>query len=235
MKSNILSINPPPVVPRVVQAVGHCHMLGKNTINMDLRRFTLRQFCRIMYGSKTSAQAIGRLDKALRLAGFSNDWREKVCCFAWNLWPIFGAAKGGVYEGDILKLLFNATAIANIADNTATSPLTNIYVSLHTADPGTAGNQQTSEVAYTSYARVAVIRDNTGWTISGTGPASCSPAATISFPQGTGGSGTVSHMGIGSVVSATGKLFYSGTVTPNIITGNGVTPQLTTATTITES
>jgi hypothetical protein len=29
-------------------------------------------------------------------------------------------------------------------------------------------------------------------------------------------------------------LWYSGTVTPNIVTGNGVTPILTTATAITE-
>jgi hypothetical protein len=28
-------------------------------------------------------------------------------------------------------------------------------------------------------------------------------------------------------------LWFSGTVTPNIVTGNGVTPQLTTASTIT--
>ena len=50
-------------------------------------------------------------------------------------------SKANAYESDLLKLLFNGTAIADVADNDATSPLTNLYVSLHTADPGEAGDQ----------------------------------------------------------------------------------------------
>lgn len=140
-------------------------------------------------------------------------------------------SKGNTYENDLLKLIFNATAIANIADNAGTSPLTNLYVSLHTADPGEAGDQTTSEIAYTSYARVAVARSGSGWTVSGN---SVSPAATISFPAGTGGSGTATHFGVGTASSGAGKLLYSGTITPNIVCGSGVTPELTTATAITE-
>lgn len=140
-------------------------------------------------------------------------------------------SKGNTYENDLLLLIFNATAIANIADNAGTSPLTNLYVSLHTADPGEAGDQTTNEIAYTSYARVAVARSGSGWTVSGN---SVSPAATISFPAGTGGSGTATHFGVGTASSGTGKLLYSGTVTPNIVCGSGVTPELTTATAITE-
>jgi hypothetical protein len=132
-------------------------------------------------------------------------------------------------ENDLLKLIFNATAIANIADNAASSPNTNVYVSLHTADPGEAGDQTTSEAAYTSYARVAVAR-NAAWTVTAN---SVSPAATIAFPAGSGGSGTVTHFGVGKASSGAGVLWFSGTVTPNIVTGNGVTPQLTTASTIT--
>ena len=75
-------------------------------------------------------------------------------------------SKGDTFENDWLKLVFNATAIANMADNAATSPLTNLYVSLHTADPGESGSQTTSEVAYTSYARVAVARTSGGWTVT---------------------------------------------------------------------
>jgi hypothetical protein len=44
-----------------------------------------------------------------------------------------------------------------------------LQVSLHTADPGPSGNQTTSEVAYTGYARVAVNRANdgtAGWTVT---------------------------------------------------------------------
>jgi hypothetical protein len=131
-----------------------------------------------------------------------------------------------------LNLLFNATTMANVANNASTSPLTNLYVSLHTADPTATGSQTSSEIGYTSYARVAVARTSGGWTV---GTATVSPAANITFPAGTGGSGTASYFGIGSASSGAGSLFYSGTVTPNIVTGNGVTPILSTATTITES
>lgn len=140
-------------------------------------------------------------------------------------------SKGDTFENDLLKLLFNATAIANVADNAASSPLTNLYVSLHTADPGESGSQTTSEITYTSYARVAVARTSGGWTVTTN---SVSPVANIDFPAGTGGSGTATHFIVGSLVSGAGKLFYSGTVTPNIVTGNGITPRLTTATAITE-
>lgn len=140
--------------------------------------------------------------------------------------------KSNQWAGDILKLYFNATAIADIAENDASSPITNIHASLHTADPGTGGNQQTNEITYTSYARVAVARTTGGWTITTN---SASPVAAITFPAGTGGSGTATHFGLGTLASGAGVRQYSGTVTPNIVTGNGITPSLTTATTITET
>ena len=138
-------------------------------------------------------------------------------------------SKGNTFENDFLKLIFNATAIADLAENDATSPATTLTVSLHTADPGEAGTMTTSEATYTSYARVTVARTSGGWTVTAN---SVSPVANIDFPAGTGGSGTVTHFGVGTGVS--NNLMYSGTVTPNIVTGNGVTPRLTTASTVTE-
>lgn len=143
-------------------------------------------------------------------------------------------SKSDFFETGLLQLIFNGTAIANLADNAASSPLTNLYISLHTADPGEGGTQSTSEIAYTSYARVAVARTAGGWTISGTSPAQAAPVATISFPAGTGGSGTATHFGVGYASTGAGNLIYIGTITPNIVCGNGITPQLTTASTITE-
>ena len=140
-------------------------------------------------------------------------------------------SKGNTFESDILALIFNATAIANIADNASSSPLTNLYVSLHTADPGEAGNQTTNETSYTSYARVAVARTTGGWTVSS---GSVSPVANIEFPACTGGTATITHWAVGTASSGTGKLLYKGTVTPNISVSNGVTPRLTTASTVTE-
>lgn len=143
-------------------------------------------------------------------------------------------SKGDTFEADMLKLIFNATAIANIADNASASPLTNLFVALHTADPGETGTQSTSEATYTSYGRATVARTSGGWTISGTAPTQVVPAANISFTAGTGGSGTVTNFSVGVAVSGATKILYSGTVTPNIVTGNTITPILTTASTITE-
>ena len=140
-------------------------------------------------------------------------------------------SKGNTFENDLLKLIFNATAIANMADNAGSSPLTNLYVSLHTADPGEGGDQTTNECAYTSYARVAVARTSGGWTVTNN---SVSPVADITFPACTGGTETATHFGVGTASSSTGKLLYSGTLTPNISISTDVTPKITTASTITE-
>ncbi len=143
-------------------------------------------------------------------------------------------SKSNAFETALLLLVFNNTNIANVGDATGlrgSSTAGSLYVSGHTADPGEAGSQTTNEIAYTSYARVAVARSGAGWTVSGN---SVSPAANIDFPAGTGGSGTMSHFGIGTDSSGAGTLLYKGTVTPNIVCGNGVTPRLTTATAITE-
>ena len=141
------------------------------------------------------------------------------------------AGKSDTFENDILKLIFNATAIANIADNAATSPLTNLYISLHTADPTDTGNQTSSEATYTSYARVAVARTTGGWTVTGN---VARPVAAITFPAATGGSSTISHFAIGTASTGTGKVLYAGAVSPTITVTAGITPQLTTNTSITE-
>lgn len=143
-------------------------------------------------------------------------------------------SKTNSLENLLLELLFKNTNGANIGDATGlrgSSSAGSLYVSLHTADPGEAGDQTTSETAYTSYARVAVARSGSGWTVTGN---SVSPAAAISFPACTGGTATITHFGIGTASSGAGVLLYKGTVTPNISVSSGVTPQLTTASAITE-
>lgn len=132
-------------------------------------------------------------------------------------------------ENAILDLIFSATTWANYAINATASPETNIVVALHTADPGDAGTMSTSEIGYTSYARVNVAR-STGWTAASSG--SVSPAATIGFPAGSGGSGTATHFSTGKSGGGATAILWSGTLTPNIVTGSGITPQMTTATTI---
>jgi hypothetical protein len=142
-------------------------------------------------------------------------------------------AKSSTFDNDWLKLVFNATPIANICDNAASAPLTNLFVALHTADPTAAGTQSSSEIAYTGYARVSVARTTGGWTVTG---ASVSPVAAITFGAMTAGAGgTATFWSVGVATSGATKILYSGTVSPSIVVGNGVTPQLTTSSTVTES
>jgi hypothetical protein len=141
--------------------------------------------------------------------------------------------KGSTFDNDLLKLTFQATPIANIADNAASSPLTALFFSLHTADPGAGGSQTTSEAAYTSYARVSVARTSGGFTVSGN---SCVLAAPINFPTPSGGAGEVeTYFAVGTASSGAGKILYHGPITPSITIAVGTAPQLTTGTTITES
>ncbi len=143
-------------------------------------------------------------------------------------------SKTNACENAWLELLLKNTDFANVGDaaglqNSAAAG--SLYFSLHTADPGEAGDQTTNEIGYTSYARVAVARSGAGFTVSGN---TANPAATVAFPAGTGGSGTATHFGIGTASSGAGVLLFKGAITPSIVCGNGVTPQLTTATAITE-
>lgn len=142
------------------------------------------------------------------------------------------ASKGDTFENDFLKLIFQATAIANIADNAATSPLTSLYVSIHTGDPGETGNQTTSEAAYIGYARVAVARTSGGWTVTNN---SVSPAANVDFGECTAScTGTITHWAVGTASSGTGKVLYKGSISPSITLAAGVIPRVKSTSTITE-
>jgi hypothetical protein len=137
---------------------------------------------------------------------------------------------GDTFENDLLKLIFNGTAIANIADNAASAPLTNLYIALHTADPDEAGTQSTSETSYTGYARVAVARTSGGWTVSGS---SASLTAAVDFPECTGGTATITHATIGTLSSGAGKVIAGGAISPSIAVSSGVIPRLKTGTVFT--
>lgn len=131
-------------------------------------------------------------------------------------------SKSNVWENNLLKLLFNATAIANIADNAATSPLTNLYVSLHTADPGEGGSQTTSEAAYGDYARQPVARSGAGWTVTDD---VAENAAAIQFPEAASGTESITHFAVGTAVSGAGSILYSGALTAPLAVSAGIQPQ----------
>ena len=134
-------------------------------------------------------------------------------------------SKGNTFETDLLSLIFNNTDAALIGDATGlrgSSTAGSLYVSLHTGDPGEAGNQTTNECAYTSYARVAVARSGAGWTVSGN---AVTNAALVQFPQCTGGSETATYFAIGTASSGTGKVLYRGALSASLAISSGIQPQ----------
>lgn len=123
-------------------------------------------------------------------------------------------SKSNTTENDVLLLLFNGTALSWTAN-------TNLYVALHTADPGEAGDQTTSEATYTSYARVTVARTSGGWTVAGN---TASNTAQISFPQCTGGTNTITYVSIGTASSGAGQILYSGALNSSLSVSNLIQP-----------
>lgn len=127
-------------------------------------------------------------------------------------------------ETGLLNLMFVNTNWANIGDATGlrgSSSAGVLYVSLHTADPGEAGSQSTSEANYTGYSRVDVARSGAGWTVSGN---NCSNAAAVTFGACTAGSSTVTYFGIGTDASGAGNLIASGALTSQLAVSAGITP-----------
>lgn len=143
-------------------------------------------------------------------------------------------SKSNSWENGLLLLLFNNTNFANVGDATGLRGSTtagSLYFSLHTADPGEAGDQTTNEITYTSYARVAKGRNGTDFTVTANAVAVNSA---VTFPAGTGGTGTATHWGLGTAATLAGTLLYKGTISPSIVCGSGVTPQLAAGTVVTE-
>lgn len=91
---------------------------------------------------------------------------------------------------------------------------TELWLSLHTSDPGEAGNQGSSEAAYTGYARRSVARPG-GFTVAG---ATATLAAQVVFGERTdaGPAQVCTHIGIGTSGSGPGRLLHSYALTSPI-------------------
>lgn len=123
----------------------------------------------------------------------------------------------------ILALIFNATAWADIAENDSSTPSTNLYLSLHTGDPGVGGAQTTNETAYTNYARIAVARTTSGWDVPSGG--ATANAALAQFAQCGVTGATITHVAIGTASSGTGTVLYAGALSSSLAVANGIQPQ----------
>ena len=134
---------------------------------------------------------------------------------------------------NLLKLVFNATAWANMADNAASSPFTNLYLSLHTADPGVGNSQLTNEVAYTNYARIAILRTTGGWTVATNTAVNL---ALAQFAQCGVTGATATHVAIGTASSGAGNVLYAGALSASLSIAQNIQPQFAaSALTVTET
>jgi hypothetical protein len=139
----------------------------------------------------------------------------------------------------LLNHVLNNVSWANIGDAAGLPAGTagSLYASLHTADPGVGGSQTSSEISYTGYARVALARDNTWWTVA---TSSATNAKAITFGQMTAGAGgTATFLCIGTATSGTGHLLYRCPITSpgaGLTISAGITPNIAIgAATITEA
>lgn len=133
-------------------------------------------------------------------------------------------SKSNTFENELLLLIFNNTDIADIGDAAGLQNSVaagSLYVALHTADPGEAGVQNTSEATYTGYARVAVARSGAGWTVSANAVAN---AAAINFGACTAGSNTITYFSVGVALSGATKILYRGALTSSLAVSAGITP-----------
>lgn len=124
---------------------------------------------------------------------------------------------------NILALIFNATAWTDIAENDTSAPATNLYLSLHTADPGVGNNQTTNETAYTNYVRVAVARTTGGWDVPSGG--ATANAALVQFAQCGASGATLTHVAIGTASGGAGTVLYAGALSSSLAVANGIQPQ----------
>lgn len=142
--------------------------------------------------------------------------------------------KSTTASNNILALIFNATTWNDIAENDTTSPITNLYLSLHTSNPGVGGSQLTNETSYTNYTRVAVARTTSGWAVPASGATSNVPL--VQFPQCGATGATITHVAIGTASSGAGLVLYAGALNSSLAVANLIQPQFAaSALTVTEA
>lgn len=144
-------------------------ILVKNAGAINFPKATGGSETAVWVGVGTAASGAGILLFRKQLTSnlaISTNIRPQFAAEALTLTPSGDAASNTLINQ--LKLLFQNLAWANVGDAGGLQPSAtagNLYVSLHTDDPGAGGDQTTNECAYTSYARVAVARSAAGWTV----------------------------------------------------------------------
>lgn len=133
--------------------------------------------------------------------------------------------KATTYSGQLLDAELNNAGIPGVSEPLKTGG--QLFIALHSGDPGPNGTQETSEVKYVNYARVGVARDRfkRKWTIAG---GKASNTETISFPMCQGGTVTAKFWSIGMEATGTGRLLRRGKIIDpkdGFPISNNITPQ----------
>ena len=95
---------------------------------------------------------------------------------------------------------------------------TNLWLALHTADPGEAGTAISSEATFGGYARVVLTRA-TDFTVSGN---QVSNANLEQFPQCSSGSNTITHASIVDSASGAGNIIVRAALNTSIPVSSGI-------------
>lgn len=98
---------------------------------------------------------------------------------------------------------------------------TQLWLALHTADPGEAGSATTSEATYGGYARVALTRAS-DFTVTG---ATVANANLAQFPVCSSGSSTCTYVSIVTSSSGAGTIIVSGALNSSVAVTTGIQPQ----------
>jgi hypothetical protein len=154
-------------------------------------------------------------------------WQRVKCALWAALQWIANFALGTTSQAALVNLYFTNTAAANIGNAGGLQPSSvagSFFISLHTADPGVTGTQTTSEAAYGAYARVAIARSGSGWTVTGSQPTIAENAAACTFPTATGGSETETFFMIGLSTSGAGTQLIRAALSSSLAVSNGITP-----------
>ncbi len=128
------------------------------------------------------------------------------------------------FENALLEHILNNADIANIGDATGlrgSSADGDLFLALHSADPGEAGVQNTSEVAYTSYVRKALARDGTKWTVTGS---QATNTGVVAWATATGGGATATFWSIGAESAGATQILFSGALAAPLVISNGIAP-----------
>jgi len=143
--------------------------------------------------------------------------------------------KGTATCNSILGIMYNATPWANVADNAASSPLTNVYMRLATASYSAGNNAGTNETVYTDYAGgVAVARTTGGWSAPSGG--GTDNVAAVEFPQCGATGATITSACTTTAASGSSPLWHYGDLNASIAVSNQIQPRFAPgAVTITET